>query len=368
MYGCRMPEVRRDIIHLCGEDLGWESLTSEVSRHIQKVVPFDASCWHTMDPLTLLLTGAVKENLGEMPLFPHYEYEIDDVNKWSFLASSSHPVGVLSEATRGNSLFSPRYRDLLQPIGLEWEIRGSCVSDSICWGAFGLYRTRGHSDFQQEEATFLRDISTILAEGFRRALLVSVTTHPQVPDGPGLILLDDSDRVLSITPSLLPWLEHLVQGGGSAGNELPSSIYAVAARARTAVHDIPASPPSQARARLHVGQGRWLVVHGLRLTGRSEGQTAVVVEPARPGEVAPLILKAYGLTPREIQVTQFVLQGISTRETAQRLALSPYTVQDHLKAVFNKIGVRSRGQLRERVFSDRYCPLREDHTGLEALN
>ena len=99
-----------------------------------------------------------------------------------------------------------------------------------------------------------------------------------------------------------------------------------------------------------------MLLHGMRLEGRSGARTAVILEPARPTDIAPLIAHAFGLTERERQVTRLCLHGQSTKGIAAELAISPYTVKDHLKTIFDKTGVHSRRELVARVFNDHYWP------------
>ncbi len=65
----------------------------------------------------------------------------------------------------------------------------------------------------------------------------------------------------------------------------------------------------------------------------------------RPADLAPLLVSGYGLSARERAVAEQVLEGRSTAQVAVGLGITPYTVRDHLKAIFAKVGVRSRREL-----------------------
>jgi DNA-binding NarL/FixJ family response regulator len=48
------------------------------------------------------------------------------------------------------------------------------------------------------------------------------------------------------------------------------------------------------------------------------------------------------LTAREVEVLRLVAQGLTDSEVAERLVISPRTVQGHMRSIFNKINVNSR--------------------------
>ena len=92
----------------------------------------------------------------------------------------------------------------------------------------------------------------------------------------------------------------------------------------------------------------------LERTSSFQGGYVVLFERARPEEIFPLITEVYSFTTREKQVIRKILTGMSTKELAHELCISIYTVQDHLKSIFEKTGVSRRNELVWEVFS-RFC-------------
>jgi DNA-binding CsgD family transcriptional regulator len=178
------------------------------------------------------------------------------------------------------------------------------------------------------------------------------------PEGPGLVLLADDLSLAAITPAAEGWLAEVARNDWPGTLELPGAVYAVAARLLTLERGgSHASPDLMPRIRLRTASGRWLVLHASRLrTAETEGRIAVIFEEAHPSQIAPLIVDAYGLTKREGEITKLVLRGLSTAEVSEELHITPNTVRDHFKAIFDKVGVRSRRELVGQVFAQHYQP------------
>jgi DNA-binding CsgD family transcriptional regulator len=271
-----------------------------------------------------------------------------DVNKIRDLAVSGRPAASMSEATEGKLDRSLRYRELMRPRGFGDELRVACVDGSRACGVIVLHRDLGRPDFSASEVRLLASLSSRLAEAFQRVRLHHSASSVSPRDRePGLLLLDDEDRLETANEAAGGWLEELRE----EGRHLPLVITAVAHSARavdSGRSDVIAT------ARVRAASGRWALVRGSVLLDGTRRRTAVTVEAARLPELAALIVDAYGLTPKERLVTELVAQGHSTAAIADRLHLSAFTVQDHLKAIFDKLDVASRGELVATLFVDHY--------------
>jgi DNA-binding CsgD family transcriptional regulator len=177
-----------------------------------------------------------------------------------------------------------------------------------------------------------------------------------------LILLADDLSIVAVTAPAEEWLAEV--SDWPRKREPPQSVLAVAGRLLALEQEGDGLPSLMPRARVQTRAGKWLVLHASRLTGAKGGQPiAVILEHASPVEVAPLVLQAYGLTERETHVAHHVLQGHPTSEIAAGLSISALTVQQHLKAIFDKTSTRSRRELVAQVFAQQYLPRMAETTG-----
>lgn len=359
MHQPRAEQVRADIIRVCHAGLDSRTLRVEIIKHLRRVMPIEVSFFTMADPATLLFTGAVIDDVlaGVTAQFIDNEFLHDDVNKFSSLARGAAPVGALIEATQQGMTHSARYRDILAPLSLGDELRAALVASGSCWGFMCLHRARSSTQFTPAEITFVRQLTPHIAEGLRTALLFGHATGLGALDEPGLLIVSDDLSVVAVTPAAERWLAEVAEDTTASKHALPSAVYAVVGRLLAIEHGGMTHPALLPKVRLRTASGHWLALHASRLAStRADAQIAVIFEVARPVEVAPLIVQAYQLSKRESEVLQSVLYGLSTAEMVATFQISSNTVQDHLKAIFDKVGVRSRRELVGSVFAQQYQP------------
>ena len=355
--------ARERIAGLAGQGLDLVTFWRESSDVVATAVPhYMSPCWFTLDPASLLATSHYQDGLPEIPPeWLAHEYYEDDFHKMADVARSESGVSTLHEATGGDPSRSPAWNAYLRPYGADQELLVALrTQGGDTWGMLGLYREPNEPQFDTDELDFLRAMSPFLAEGAQRGLLVGEATHPEGHEAPGLVVLADDWSVESLTPGVERWLSELPDGDWEARGKLPPSVLAVAGRAlRTAENK--EAPGEIALARVLSREGRWMVLHGASLVANGARRVAVIIEAAHPARISPLLMAAYQLTDREQDVTRLVLQGDSTTQIADGLCVSPHTVQQHLKSVFEKTGVRSRRELVGKVFFSHYEPRVRDN-------
>ena len=167
-------------------------------------------------------------------------------------------------------------------------------------------------------------------------------------DAAGVVVLAADGSTVFADDVASAWIDEL-------GGSIPRAVASVASRARIAAAGV-RNDDRIARTRVEAESGRWLVVRASALGDELDAQVVVMIEAARPHELAPLVADACRLTAREREVTRLVARGLHTDAIAARLYLSAWTVQDHLKSIFEKVGVATRGELVARLFFQQLVP------------
>jgi DNA-binding CsgD family transcriptional regulator len=231
----------------------------------------------------------------------------------------------------------------MAPLGLGDELRVALLSRGHCWGVLCLHRAAAATGFDLDEIALVRHIGPLLADGIRRGMAVAAASRNDLapPDGTGVIVLGPDLSVVSINAPAERWLDDIA-GEWPSNFRVPVPV--IAAAARVIVPDVD-GPVESAVARLPTKFGGWISVQASQLRGRGHEEVVVLLQPATRREVSSMVLAAHGLTPAQRRVAALVLQGRSTPEIVTTLQISTHTLQEHLRAVFDRFGVGSRREL-----------------------
>lgn len=328
MWEGRAQGVRRDVTALVGAGLDVAELHAAAIALVERVVPCELTCWVSMDPdsgvISSMTSGANRVPARYEPLLAACEYTPGEPHTFAALARRGDTVARLEDKR------STRLNEVWRPLGLSHEMRSVFRAGDTCWGAAGMVRTSG---FTEREAEFMASVSPAIAAATRAATRITTAACPAAA-APAVVVVTRDGAIRAETAAAAPWRDEL--------EEIAPGRFAVMLRAAAAGAR---SGPFQARIR--DARGGWVLLRASDLFSDRTGeeQAAVTLCRASGAELTGLLLKAYGVTGRERDVCHEVLAGQPTARIAARLAISPYTVQDHLKSLFAKFGVRSRAEL-----------------------
>jgi DNA-binding CsgD family transcriptional regulator len=313
-----------------GGDLA--ELRRRLLEAVNKVVPFDAAFFSTVDPDTFLFTTVYADEalVESAPLFMDSEFGAEpDFNRFADLARSAQPAASLDSLTGGDRAASARWRDVIDPLGMGDEARVALRVDGTTWGFLCLHRS-GPTGFSASELATLSRVAPHAGEAIRRIVSGAVGTEA----GDAVVLVVGGSIVaVGGATSLAP------------GDELPVALTSVVRRLEAIEAGVELDLP--AAVRVTTESGALVSVHAARMRDGSSGPgpVAITIAPATPDDRSSLLLAAHGLTPAQRRVAALVLQGRTTAQIVIDLRITANTVQDHLKVIFDKFGVRSRRDL-----------------------
>ncbi len=337
----RRSRCRERLERLSDSTLDAGSLQLEAIAELRRTVGFDRWCWPLADPETLIpLSGVAVHDYGPaVGRSLALEYSGEDFAAMHVVARRPAPVASLSAETHGDLGRSLRWDQVLRPVGIGDEAVAACRDALGCWGWIKAYRDHDDAPFAPEDLALLADLGPGFGAALRRRVDRASHGGAAASSPPGVVVLDDELQPVSWTAGARSWIDALPMAEVFAlWDILPAVVYPVAALARA-----DGSPKASALER--AADGRWVQIEAAPLEGDDAGRVAVTLRGATPAETFDLLCRGYALTRRERQLVSALVAGLDTRALAERLCISRHTVQDHLKSVFAKVGVRSRREL-----------------------
>lgn len=310
---------------------------------LHDVATFSWSALMTVDPETLLPTGGLVEGFSADACAPFWDSELlaPGYNKFTDLARSTATVATLHDATDGDLDRAPIYTNLYRQLGVADELRAAFVLGSTCWGVVSLLRSCEHGPFTDDERRQVAALVPVIAKALRAGV---VALDMEAKGAAAMLVVNGDNEIDDLTIEAGRMLDDLRTVGVDEGG-LPAIVRNVVTRARAS------RSSTHVATRLHGTSGVWRRVTAIPMEG-ADGSVAVMIEPARAADLTPILLEAYGLTEREIDIVIHLARGLATKDIGAELSISPHTVRDHVKAIFNKTGFTTRGELVARVFSD----------------
>ncbi len=251
----------------------------------------------------------------------------------------------------------PYLTKVLRPFGVTHEVQVNFAAGGRAWGQLNFNRRTEREPFEGRDLALLEMLVPHITAALRTArarALLAAGTDPEI----GTVLLDAAGRIEVANRAAERWLFRPT-GTGREGSWV--AVQAVASLLRDSLADDgEAGVPVLTLAGVEPGGAYELRAEQVR-GADGDPRTLILIEPRRAANRTDA-LQDLGLTPREAEVAMAVLRGQSTAAIATELGLSPYTVQDHVRHVCEKLGVRSRRELAALLFGTGLPPRTDPHT------
>lgn len=294
----------------------------------------------------------VAENLdGETgPLYQAHYGAIDPFAK--ALAGLGAQIAPL--ATSGEALFeasstwrdSEFYADFMRPRNVHHLLCLRLVDGRRISGLISLYRAARRPRFDERAVAEAQLFAPALTSGLAQTRAswrlagcrTLIEAFEQMAPDRGVLLVDPDGRWRAASPRLERWLS-CGEAGDLARFRAQLTVYVSSMMASSA--------DMFGLQTLRDGQRR--LVQLRLLTGSNDAWVGsgrlFVLEAVEREDAVASNARIAGLSVRQRQIAALLVEGLSGGEIAERLCLSPATVNNHLHAIYSRVGVSSRGKL-----------------------
>ena len=327
---------------LCYRGLDSAQLRAAVGERLRRHVRADAFSFLALHPASALPVHAVQDwppgmctaaterallmspaaDLGRRAFRPRRAYFVEQL-----VAPEDRPA-------------DPYVAEVLRPFGFEHEVQVLFASGGRAWGGLFLNRRRGREPYEGHTLSLLDAVAPHVTAGLRAAAVRAALAAAPAAEL-GVVLLGPDGCIEVANAAAERFLARPTPPGRQSSWLAVQVVASLLARALTedGAGVIPILTVVDAE------RGASYQLRAERVRGRDGVPCGLIlIEPVQRADRAEALIEL-GLTPREAEVASAVLRGEQTAAIAAVLAVSPYTVQDHVRHICAKLGVNSRREL-----------------------
>jgi DNA-binding CsgD family transcriptional regulator len=257
----------------------------------------------------------------------------------------------------------PIYTEFYRPQNIHHKLSINLRSNGKALGLIGLFRPKEHEDFSRREVAKARILAPHLATALENIFLFSEMDEPKNLLGEwgdrlplfGFMILDEALRPIYLNSEAREFCFAIYRERQDQVNKVepekspvPSEILQDCLELKALFQKGHQTASLRRQRMMDVGQKkRFQVISSLVEYSFQEGSSVRFViylldfsEIRRAREET--LMERYQLTKREIDIVRWVSQGLSNDEIGEKLYISRFTVETHLKNIFDKTKVKHR--------------------------
>lgn len=343
----QVDELRKEVLKLLVEALHVERSNFFLARQYPSP---------RLDLGNVISQGIEKKYLT---LFQQRYYKIDPFLKT--INASKTVMTTSNVVSFGDLIKSEYYNDFLKPQSIHYQMAIQLRSGGQLLGTMALFRSKHEKNFSPRENTKSELLASQLAGALEKSIFIDKVNKSKeiinsiCPDLPykGIIVLDESlepvyineearETISSLTEKKELWEDSLFP--------LPKELYIQCKLLTECSKQGEDSSTSRETKILNKSTGQTTSTN-LRLINysRDSGLYMICMNQDESGTLLSKHLKKFGLTRRELEVTGLVCEGFKNSEIGKKLFISEYTVENHLRSIYEKLEVKNRTSMAHKV-------------------
>jgi DNA-binding CsgD family transcriptional regulator len=294
------------------------------------------------------------------PRFRKYYHKLDPF--YRILSLGPLPTVIVRDHSKNKGRLTEYYSDFLKPQSIHYQMSIYLKSKHRFLGVIGLYRPSNAKEFSSLDQAKANLMAPYLAGALEKSLISEQKNEQDAILNsilsdlpyPGILVLDRSLRPIYENQYAVRAIAHLNQarsGQNMPLGALPKEIELPCQKLlRFTQLDEETEPPHQHLELTCQPEKEKLAIH-LRLINPSAKNPLLLVYFAFEAYECDVLnrIRQYGLSQRQGEVVFLLSKGLTNKEIGNRLFISTYTVENHLKAIYEKMNVKNRTELSYRL-------------------